>query len=136
VGPEGTFVAESFSAHPLDSFRPSATLPFRLLASSSTGEDTSRYVNLYPDSAFGSRVTIEFQLMALLGSSTGNATGLPWRRFAVAQHIPAYFEQVKEIGRGFDALVGAHVGHEVLPRTSRRDSKAAASRPTRSRIVG
>lgn len=35
---------------------------------------------------------------------------MPWRRFALAQDIPAYFEQVKEIGNwDFDTLVGGHV---------------------------
>lgn len=35
---------------------------------------------------------------------------MPWRRFAVAQDVPAYFQQVKEIQRlDFDTLVGGHV---------------------------
>jgi glyoxylase-like metal-dependent hydrolase (beta-lactamase superfamily II) len=35
---------------------------------------------------------------------------MPWRRFAVAQDIPAYFAQVKEINAtDFDTLVGGHV---------------------------
>ena len=35
---------------------------------------------------------------------------MPWRRFAVAQDIPAYFAQVKEINAmSFDTLVGGHV---------------------------
>jgi glyoxylase-like metal-dependent hydrolase (beta-lactamase superfamily II) len=35
---------------------------------------------------------------------------MPWRRFAVAQDIPAYFAQVKEINAmTFDTLVGGHV---------------------------
>jgi glyoxylase-like metal-dependent hydrolase (beta-lactamase superfamily II) len=35
---------------------------------------------------------------------------MPWRRFAVAQDIPSYFEQVKEISAwDFDTLVGGHV---------------------------
>ena len=35
---------------------------------------------------------------------------MPWRRFAVAQDIPAYFAQVKEISAmDFDTLVGGHV---------------------------
>ena len=35
---------------------------------------------------------------------------MPWRRFAVAQDIPAYFEQVKAINKwDFDTLVGGHV---------------------------
>ena len=35
---------------------------------------------------------------------------MPWRRFAVAQDIPAYFAQVKEINEtNFDTLVGGHV---------------------------
>jgi glyoxylase-like metal-dependent hydrolase (beta-lactamase superfamily II) len=35
---------------------------------------------------------------------------MPWRRFAVAQDVPAYFEQVKEINSlDFDTLVGGHV---------------------------
>src|SRR6476619_610816 len=35
---------------------------------------------------------------------------MPWRRFAVAQDIPAYFAQVKEINSlDFDTLVGGHV---------------------------
>jgi glyoxylase-like metal-dependent hydrolase (beta-lactamase superfamily II) len=35
---------------------------------------------------------------------------MPWRRFAVAQDIPAYFAQVKEINTmEFDTLVGGHV---------------------------
>jgi glyoxylase-like metal-dependent hydrolase (beta-lactamase superfamily II) len=35
---------------------------------------------------------------------------MPWRRFAVAQDIPAYFAQVKEIdAMNFDTLVGGHV---------------------------
>jgi glyoxylase-like metal-dependent hydrolase (beta-lactamase superfamily II) len=35
---------------------------------------------------------------------------MPWRRFAVAQDIPAYFDQVREISkRNFDTLVGGHV---------------------------
>jgi glyoxylase-like metal-dependent hydrolase (beta-lactamase superfamily II) len=36
---------------------------------------------------------------------------MPWRRFAVAQDVPAYFEQVSTIDRwDFDVLVGGHVG--------------------------
>ena len=35
---------------------------------------------------------------------------MPWRRFAVAQDVPAYFQQVKKInGWDFDTLVGGHV---------------------------
>lgn len=35
---------------------------------------------------------------------------MPWRRFALAQDIPAYFAQVKEISTwDFDTLVGGHV---------------------------
>ncbi len=35
---------------------------------------------------------------------------MPWRRFAVAQDIPAYFAQVKEINAmNFETLVGGHV---------------------------
>jgi len=35
---------------------------------------------------------------------------MPWRRFAVAQDVPAYFAQVKQInGLEFDTLVGGHV---------------------------
>jgi glyoxylase-like metal-dependent hydrolase (beta-lactamase superfamily II) len=35
---------------------------------------------------------------------------MPWRRFAVAQDVPAYFEQVKKIrSMDFDTLVGGHV---------------------------
>lgn len=35
---------------------------------------------------------------------------MPWRRFAVAQDVPAYFAQVREInGWDFDTLVGGHV---------------------------
>ena len=35
---------------------------------------------------------------------------MPWRRFAVAQDIPAYFAQVKDINAmSFDTLVGGHV---------------------------
>ena len=35
---------------------------------------------------------------------------MPWRRFAVAQDVPEYFEQVKRISRwDFDTLVGGHV---------------------------
>jgi glyoxylase-like metal-dependent hydrolase (beta-lactamase superfamily II) len=35
---------------------------------------------------------------------------MPWRRFAVAQDVPGYFEQVKRInGWDFDTLVGGHV---------------------------
>jgi glyoxylase-like metal-dependent hydrolase (beta-lactamase superfamily II) len=35
---------------------------------------------------------------------------MPWRRFAVAQDVPAYFEQVKKISSwDFDILVGGHV---------------------------
>jgi glyoxylase-like metal-dependent hydrolase (beta-lactamase superfamily II) len=35
---------------------------------------------------------------------------MPWRRFAVAQDIPAFFAQVREINRwDFDTLVGGHV---------------------------
>jgi glyoxylase-like metal-dependent hydrolase (beta-lactamase superfamily II) len=35
---------------------------------------------------------------------------MPWRRFALAQDIPAYFAQVKEIASwDFDTLVGGHV---------------------------
>jgi glyoxylase-like metal-dependent hydrolase (beta-lactamase superfamily II) len=35
---------------------------------------------------------------------------MPWRRFALAQDIPAYFEQVKEISKwDFDTLVAGHV---------------------------
>ena len=35
---------------------------------------------------------------------------MPWRRFALAQDIPAYFAQVEEIGKmNWDTLVGGHV---------------------------
>jgi glyoxylase-like metal-dependent hydrolase (beta-lactamase superfamily II) len=35
---------------------------------------------------------------------------MPWRRFAVAQDVPAYFAQVREISNwDFDTLVGGHV---------------------------
>jgi glyoxylase-like metal-dependent hydrolase (beta-lactamase superfamily II) len=35
---------------------------------------------------------------------------MPWRRFAVAQDVPGYFEQVKKINASdFDTLVGGHV---------------------------
>ncbi len=35
---------------------------------------------------------------------------MPWRRFALAQDVPAYFEQVKKISKWqFDTLVGGHV---------------------------
>jgi hypothetical protein len=35
---------------------------------------------------------------------------MPWRRFAVAQDVPAYFEQVRTISNWtFDTLVGGHV---------------------------
>jgi hypothetical protein len=35
---------------------------------------------------------------------------MPWRRFALAQDVPAYFAQVKEISNwDFDTLVGGHV---------------------------
>jgi glyoxylase-like metal-dependent hydrolase (beta-lactamase superfamily II) len=35
---------------------------------------------------------------------------MPWRRFAVAQDVPGYFEQVKKINAwDFDTLVGGHV---------------------------
>jgi glyoxylase-like metal-dependent hydrolase (beta-lactamase superfamily II) len=35
---------------------------------------------------------------------------MPWRRFAVAQDVPAYFEQVNKINSwDFDTLVGGHV---------------------------
>ena len=35
---------------------------------------------------------------------------MPWRRFAVAQDVPGYFEQVKTInGWDFDTFVGGHV---------------------------
>src|SRR5215217_7463328 len=35
---------------------------------------------------------------------------MPWRRFALAQDVPAYFEQVREISNWeFDTLVGGHV---------------------------
>jgi glyoxylase-like metal-dependent hydrolase (beta-lactamase superfamily II) len=35
---------------------------------------------------------------------------MPWRRFALAQDVPGYFAQVKEIGEwDFDTLVGGHV---------------------------
>jgi glyoxylase-like metal-dependent hydrolase (beta-lactamase superfamily II) len=35
---------------------------------------------------------------------------MPWRRFAVAQDVPAYFAQVREISKwDFDVLVGGHV---------------------------
>jgi glyoxylase-like metal-dependent hydrolase (beta-lactamase superfamily II) len=35
---------------------------------------------------------------------------MPWRRFAVAQDVPGYFEQVKKINDwDFDTLVGGHV---------------------------
>ncbi len=36
---------------------------------------------------------------------------MPWRRLALAQDVPAYFAQVKQISRwDFDILVGGHVG--------------------------
>lgn len=35
---------------------------------------------------------------------------MPWRRFALAQDVPAYFAQVREINQwDFDTLVGGHV---------------------------
>ena len=35
---------------------------------------------------------------------------MPWRRFAVAQDVPEYFAQVRQIGNWeFDTLVGGHV---------------------------
>ena len=35
---------------------------------------------------------------------------MPWRRFALAQDVPAYFAQVRDISRwDFDTLVGGHV---------------------------
>jgi len=41
---------------------------------------------------------------------------MPWRRFAVAQDIPAYFAQVKEINAmHFDTLVGGHVARTGTP---------------------
>jgi hypothetical protein len=41
---------------------------------------------------------------------------MPWRRFAVAQDIPAYFAQVKEINAmKFDTLVGGHVTRTGTP---------------------
>ncbi len=41
---------------------------------------------------------------------------MPWRRFAVAQDIPAYFAQVKEINAmNFDTLVGGHVTRTGTP---------------------
>jgi glyoxylase-like metal-dependent hydrolase (beta-lactamase superfamily II) len=36
---------------------------------------------------------------------------MPWRRFALAQSVPAYFDQVRAISTmDFDTLVGGHVG--------------------------
>lgn len=35
---------------------------------------------------------------------------MPWHRFALAQDIPGYFEQVEEIGKmDWDTFIGGHV---------------------------
>jgi len=51
---------------------------------------------------------------------------MPWRRFAVAQDIPAYFAQVKEINAmNFDTLVGGHVARTGTSTGTTRPSKAS-----------
>jgi glyoxylase-like metal-dependent hydrolase (beta-lactamase superfamily II) len=59
---------------------------------------------------------------------------MPWRRFAVAHDVNAYFAQVKEISQmDFDTLVGGHVGRTgtradvALQLTFMEDLKAAAA---------
>jgi glyoxylase-like metal-dependent hydrolase (beta-lactamase superfamily II) len=59
---------------------------------------------------------------------------MPWRRFALAQDLPGYFEQVEEIGRlDWDTLVGGHVARTgtqadvALQAEFNRDVKAAAA---------
>jgi glyoxylase-like metal-dependent hydrolase (beta-lactamase superfamily II) len=60
---------------------------------------------------------------------------MPWRRFALAQDLPAYFEQVEEIGRlDWDTLVSGHVARTgthadvALQAEFNRDVKAAAAK--------
>jgi hypothetical protein len=68
---------------------------------------------------------------------------MPWRRFAVAQDVPAYFEQVKLIdGLEFDTLVGGHVartGTHVDVATQRAfmdDLKVAATAALKATTPG
>jgi glyoxylase-like metal-dependent hydrolase (beta-lactamase superfamily II) len=68
---------------------------------------------------------------------------MPWRRFAVAQDIPAYFAQVKEINAmDFDTLVGGHVTRtgthaDVLKQLAFiEDVKAAAESALKATVPG
>jgi hypothetical protein len=68
---------------------------------------------------------------------------MPWRRFALAQDIPAYFAQVEEIGRlEWDTLVGGHVArtgtHADVERQIElnRDIKQAAAAALASTRIG
>jgi glyoxylase-like metal-dependent hydrolase (beta-lactamase superfamily II) len=60
---------------------------------------------------------------------------MPWRRFALAQDLPAYFDQVEEIGRlDWDTLVAGHVARTgthadvAVQAEFNRDVKAAAAK--------
>src|SRR3954464_615220 len=68
---------------------------------------------------------------------------MPWRRFAVAQDISAYFQQVKEISQwDFDTLVGGHVARtgthaDVMTQLAFMDDlKAAAERALKATTPG
>jgi len=68
---------------------------------------------------------------------------MPWRRFAVAQDIPAYFEQVKVISNwDFDTLVGGHVARtgthaDVTTQVAfMEDLKAAAETALKGTVPG
>jgi hypothetical protein len=68
---------------------------------------------------------------------------MPWRRFALAQDVPAYFAQVKEISNwDFDTLVGGHVArtgtHDdvAVQLTFMEDLKAAAAAALKTTAPG
>jgi glyoxylase-like metal-dependent hydrolase (beta-lactamase superfamily II) len=68
---------------------------------------------------------------------------MPWRRFAVAQDVPAYFAQVREISKwDFDTLVGGHVartgtGADVAMQLAfMEDLKAAAETALKTTTAG
>ena len=68
---------------------------------------------------------------------------MPWRRFAVAQDIPAYFAQVKEINAmNFDTLVGGHVTRTGTPADVAmqlsfiEDLKTAAATALKTKVPG
>jgi glyoxylase-like metal-dependent hydrolase (beta-lactamase superfamily II) len=68
---------------------------------------------------------------------------MPWRRFALAQDIPAYFAQVKDINAmNFDTLVGGHVARTgthadvAMQLAFIEDVKAAATKALKTTAPG